>query len=227
MDYPLGAGASNDLLKFGAERSGVECARLFSEMEMVDVVAKDAATSIEADDDVAFAIFVGGGGDPLTLACTAPERRRAWIDAFRTCCARSVRTRAQCGCAAAREIVSRVGWQHRIVRASLFSLVICGDATGLAERLARPPPGDAEMDDRDEYRGFTALHYAVVLDRPQRAEALLGHGADANLRDDDGKTPLDHGELVEAGCVASFRPPPPHMQLGGVGSERRVGQEGR
>jgi E3 ubiquitin-protein ligase HECTD1 len=37
----------------------------------------------------------------------------------------------------------------------------------------------------------SSLHYAACFGRPAVAKVLLRHGANADLRDEDGKTPLD------------------------------------
>lgn len=37
----------------------------------------------------------------------------------------------------------------------------------------------------------SSLHYAACFGRPQIAKVLLRHGANPDLRDEDGKTPLD------------------------------------
>ncbi|XP_036354791.1 E3 ubiquitin-protein ligase MIB2-like isoform X2 [Octopus sinensis] len=47
----------------------------------------------------------------------------------------------------------------------------------------------AELGAKD-YRGGTAIHYAVLWDRHQAVEILLSRGCDVNPRDVDGQTPL-------------------------------------
>jgi hypothetical protein len=44
------------------------------------------------------------------------------------------------------------------------------------------------------------LHYAACFGRPAIAKVLLQHGANPDLRDEDGKTPLDKArERVDVG----------------------------
>ncbi|KAL7538282.1 hypothetical protein ACHAWF_006043 [Thalassiosira exigua] len=145
--------------------------------------------------DVMFALFLKGRAEPLLMVCSKPEQRLAWMDAFRICYVKSIQLSADSGSSAAKKIRSQVGWQHRAIRASVFSLVVCNDLKGLEEMISTPSPDD--IDDQDEYCGYTALHYAAALGHLACAKLLLGNGANANLRDDDGKTPLDIATLAQ------------------------------
>lgn len=42
----------------------------------------------------------------------------------------------------------------------------------------------------------SSLHYAACFGRPAIAKVLLRHGANPDLRDEDGKTPLDKVNIV-------------------------------
>lgn len=44
--------------------------------------------------------------------------------------------------------------------------------------------------DLQDLEGQTALHYATVCEREAIAKYLVEHGADANIADNDGATPL-------------------------------------
>lgn len=178
----------------------MDCACLFADVERVEVVdiCSSDKTRMFAHSswaDLTFAIFVRGKEDPLIAVCSNREQRAAWVDAFRACYVASTQTRADNDSESAKEVTRWLGWQHRIVRASLFSLVVCDDATGLAEQVANPS-SYLNINARDEYHGFTALHYAVVSGNVQIAELLLRYGAKKNLCDNDQKTPLDHGESL-------------------------------
>lgn len=51
----------------------------------------------------------------------------------------------------------------------------------------------------------SSLHYAACFGRPAVAKVLLRHGANADLRDEDGKTPLDKArERHDQGKVLFF-----------------------
>mmetsp|Transcript_14754 Transcript_14754/g.31269 ORF Transcript_14754/g.31269 Transcript_14754/m.31269 type:complete len:619 (-) Transcript_14754:64-1920(-) len=146
--------------------------------------------------DLVVAIFVKGEKDPLVLVCSKPEARLAWVDAFRTCYVKSIQLRASSGSKEAKKIRGQVGWQHGIIRASIFSLVVSNELDQL-EELVADPYADIDIDDQDEEHGYTALHYAVALGNMSCANLLLQHGAEVNIKDKDQKTPLDLAALSE------------------------------
>ena len=43
---------------------------------------------------------------------------------------------------------------------------------------------------KSDRRGRTALHFAVIVEKPEIVRCLLKHGANVNSRDDEGRTPL-------------------------------------
>jgi ankyrin repeat protein len=57
-------------------------------------------------------------------------------------------------------------------------------------------PPDRNINDQDDYRGCSALHYAAILGHIDCAEVLLKYRASVKLEDNDLMTPLDHGTLV-------------------------------
>merc|ERR1712176_261654 len=119
------------------------------------------------------------------------------MDAFRICCVKSTQMKADSGFESAKVTCKQFGWQHRIIRASIFSLVVCKDLRGLKRQLSKVMSSpDTPINDRDEYHGYSALHYAVVLDDMDCAELLIEHGANVNLPDDNEKNPLDHATLT-------------------------------
>ena len=113
---------------------------------------------------------------------------------------KSLKVRADNGCNKSKAIQALPGWQHRIIRASLFSLVCIGDLAGLKRQLANPAPG-TDINDQDEYHGYTALHYAVILGQTSIVKVLLQFRARVNLQDNDSRTPLDHGKLFNGSCI--------------------------
>ena len=145
--------------------------------------------------EVAFAIFIRFRKHPLIFVCSKPEHREAWIDAFRICLINSRKLGGNNNF----HKDDKPGWQHKLVRDSLFSLVVCDDHDGIS-RFLEDPPIDTSINDRDEYYGYSALHYAVIWDHFHCAALLLANKADVNVKDNDNKTPLDYGE-----CNAFFQ----------------------
>lgn len=177
----------------------VECAYSYSDVAKVECidVCHSEATSVYLNSlwaELVLAIFIEKREEPLIIICSNPEHRTAWLDAFSICCVNSAHLQANNGLKDAKHIRSQPGWQHRIIRATLFSLVCTNDVRELGVQLANPSR-TIHIDDQDEYRGCTALHYAAILGHLDCAKMLLRHKANVNLEDNDLKTPLDHGTL--------------------------------
>ena len=141
----------------------IEFAWQFSDIEMVEStnICSSEATGMFAHSswaDLILAIYIKGRESPMILVCSKPEQREAWVDAFRTCYVKSTQMRASNGYEEAKKIISQVGWQHLVIRSSLFSLIVCNDLTELKVNIDSPPRG-MRIDDQDEYCGYTLLHY--------------------------------------------------------------------
>jgi hypothetical protein len=55
-----------------------------------------------------------------------------------------------------------------------------------------------DINSRDQQtKGWTALHGVSIGDPAEKAAMLLRHGARVDLRDDDGRTPLDLARLAQ------------------------------
>ncbi len=176
----------------------VQCAYSYASIAKVESIniCFSEATSVYRNSlwaELVFAIFIEKREEPLIIICSKPEHRSAWVDAFRTCYVNSSHS--------LKHIRAQPGWQHRTIRASLFSLVCTNDVNGLGEQLANPFP-DISIDDQDEYRRCSPLHYAAILGHIDCAEMLLRYQARVNLEDNDLKTPLDHGTFSTIAVVA-------------------------
>lgn len=150
---------------------------------------------------LSFAIFIRFRKDPLIMVCSKPEQRDAWVDAFKVCLINIEKL----GSGSPLGVVKKPGWQHQLICETVFSLVILDDREGLDEFFLEGPRSfGIDVNDPDEYYGCSALHFAVIWDRLQCAEMLLAHGANINVKDDDNKTPLDHGEFRECHLYIFF-----------------------
>jgi hypothetical protein len=176
----------------------VECAFPLSDIHKLEWVSfcHSESTMVYKNSnwaDLVFAVFIKDRVTPLIFICSKKDHCKAWVDAFRICVVKSIQLRADSGSTEAKILRSLPGWQHRIIRASLISLVCIGDLEGLKRQLANSSRG-LNINDQDEYHGYTALHYAVILNRIDIVKVLLQHRARVNLQDDDGRTPLDLGK---------------------------------
>lgn len=143
-----------------------------------------------------FAIFLSGRDGPLVVICSNMDQCLAWVDAFRICFVKSLKVRADHGCNKSKAIRALPGWQHCIIRASLFSLACIGDLNGVRRQLANPHSA-MNINNKDEYHGYTALHYAAIVGRLDVVNLLLQYEARVNEQDNDGRTPLDHAALSD------------------------------
>lgn len=179
----------------------VDHAFLFSDIEYVESInicySKSTQMFVQSSwGELIFSIFIKDKKEPLIMVCSKPDHRSAWVEAFCCCFVKSLHMRAQSGSEAAKKICRQFGWQHQIIRASWFSLVVCNDLEGLKEQVANPSEC-ISIDDQDEYHGCTALHYAAALGHIGFVKLLLQHKAKVNVCDNDQKTPLDHAVLFE------------------------------
>ncbi len=184
----------------------VECASSYASIAKVESIniCFSEATRVYRNSswaELVFAIFLEKREEPLIIVCSKPEHRSAWVDAFRTCYVNSIQLQADNGLSDAKQIRAQPGWQHRTIRASLFSLVCTNDVKGLGEQLAYPS-ADIIIDDQDEYRRCSPLHYAAILGHKDCAEILLRYQARVNLEDSDLKTPLDYGTFSSIADVS-------------------------
>lgn len=179
----------------------LDCAYQLSDIERIESInlCTSATTEMYAHSswaELVFAIFIKGEADPLMFICSKPELRQAWVDAFCTCYVNSTQMKADSGFNDAKRVRKILGWQHRVIRASIFSLVVCDDVAGLTDHVTPAAQGrsDLKIDDKDAYHGYTPLHYAVSLNHVGCALVLLKSHAKVNLQDNEGNTPLDLGK---------------------------------
>lgn len=170
------------------DRAKLDRAYLFKDIDYIESIGVSSSKSTNhiahsAIKDLAFAVFPKSGSDEMIFICSKPEQRMAWIDALSTCLINSKRFGSN------ETVTDSPGWQHKVVRASIFSLVVCNDIDGLRRQLQHPSTDDG-IDDQDE-DGKTALHYAASLDNIRCATLLLNAKANVNVLDNDGKTPMD------------------------------------
>ena len=189
----LGKRLSNVFLSPSEMQRKLECACLFTDVEKIECLSMchSATTRMFAQSsfgNLSFAIHVRGQEQPLVLICSKPEHKDAWINAFKVCIVNSVQNATD---TSAKEMRDKIGWQHQIVRATIFSLVVMNNLDGLHEQITSNLQKFCE---RDEYRGFSALHYAAALGRLDCAILLIQAKVEVNAKCTEQKTPLDYGK---------------------------------
>lgn len=181
-----------------AEDAKLDCGYLLSDIERIESldVCNSEQTKIFANSswaELCFSIFIKGREEPIILVCSKPEQRAAWIDALGVCIVNSIRF--QSDAPDKKTMTSQLGWQHRRIRASISSLVLEEDLAGLQKQKVRPTPG-VDINYRDPYHGYTALHYAVIMGNLEIAALLLSMSVMVNVKDKSDKTPLDYGKGI-------------------------------
>jgi len=176
----------------------VDCAALFTDVGRIEClnVCHSSKTRMFAESsfgDLSFAILLKGEEQPLVVICSKPEHKDAWINAFKVCIVNSVKNATD---KSSKQMRDKIGWQHDIVRASIFSCVVTNNLDGLHKQITSQRR-HISVDEQDEYNGFTALHYASALGRLDCAILLLQAKVKVNVKCKDQKTPLDYAMLHE------------------------------
>jgi len=96
------------------------------------------------------------------------------------------------------EITDEVGWQYNLVRKPAFSAAVSGDISIMGEV--------EDVNSLDEYNSYAPLHYAVQHTEPslEIVKNLLDAGADPNLEDNEGRSPMYFAEKNKLHEVASL-----------------------
>ena len=142
--------------------------------------------------DLSFAVIVKGQEQPLVMICSKPEHKDAWLNAFKVCIVNSIQNGSG---KSEKQMREKIGWQHQVIRVTIFSLVVTNSVDGLHKHLTSQSQQIC-LDEQDEYRGFTALHYAAALGRLDCAVLLLQAKVNVNVKCNEQKTPLDYGECL-------------------------------
>lgn len=174
----------------------LDCAHLLTDVERIEClnICYNRKTKVFAESSfghLSFAILVKGEEQPLVVICSKPEHKDAWINAFKVCIVNSVKNSTD---KSAKQMRDNIGWQHNIIRATIFSLVVTNNLDALHKQITSQ--SRICVDEQDEYNGFTALHYAAALGRLDCAILLLQAKVKVNVKCKDQKTPLDYGEYM-------------------------------
>lgn len=120
----------------------------------------------------------------FVFSCSTLIHKRAWLDAWE-------RAVVQDRMHSPDNNNNALGWQHAMLQTSLHAAAVTGDEGLLVEAWL-------EHKNRvDAYQKFTPLHYAVLCDNYNVAEFLLRHGADPEVQDPDGRTPMYYAHRDE------------------------------
>jgi hypothetical protein len=111
----------------------------------------------------------------LILVCATAKQRQAWLDAMERVIVEYHLHRTK--------PPTEFGWQYRYIVKPAFTMAVT-DQTDLDMRA-----GD-DLNQLDAYHGYAALHYAVRANHAAAMRRLLDEGADPDVPDQDGRTPM-------------------------------------
>eukprot|EP00571_Detonula_confervacea_P009854 CAMPEP_0172301438 /NCGR_PEP_ID=MMETSP1058-20130122/3326_1 /TAXON_ID=83371 /ORGANISM="Detonula confervacea, Strain CCMP 353" /LENGTH=716 /DNA_ID=CAMNT_0013011551 /DNA_START=78 /DNA_END=2228 /DNA_ORIENTATION=+ len=216
-----GRDSGNGLKKlFGAFQRGkkttkVEHATLFSDVARVDSlnichgddsVSRELANSAYAL--TSFSVTLHDRmDDPLIFVCSKPEHRDSWVDAFKPGVVHALSKQSAKGMS---ELRNKLGWQHLVIRSSLTSLAILNDVEAL-ERACKEDSAEGsryckaklELNQLDEYNGYSPLHYATILGHIECMRVLVEAGSKVTLEDREGSSPMYHALSLRNDEVAN------------------------
>lgn len=86
------------------------------------------------------------------------------------------------------ELTAEIGWQYGLVRRPAYTAAVTGDSTTMGDL--------SDVNTLDDYNCFAPLHYALQHEtcNLEIIEKLLDAGADPNLEDNEGRTPMYFAE---------------------------------
>ena len=126
----------------------------------------------------------------ITLVCTMQSELTHWFEGLHTAV---VRHHMHAPGPISSGPRSMLGWEYHQVHISAFTLAVTNrDADQSEHALTKD---DANLNRIDEYNEYAPIHYAVKLNNGPALQALLEAGADPNLPDGMGHTPMWHAVM--------------------------------
>lgn len=127
----------------------------------------------EMDEPMAFTIHLTDNDEKLEFLCVD---RQAWLDAIEIVL---IHYHEHCNDR------TDLGWQYQLVYHAGFTMAVTNQTYMVTEI-----PSKDVLNRVDEFNGFAPLHYAVKLNHVPAISLLLEAGADPNIKDADGHTPM-------------------------------------
>ena len=88
------------------------------------------------------------------------------------------------------------GWQYRLCHTHWFTEAVTGEWEDLGHEITTADSAEEGLDQLDEYNSYAPLHYATRANNVDVMRKLLEAGANPNVEDGEGKTPMYYGTLV-------------------------------
>lgn len=114
--------------------------------------------------------------DIWTFTCSSPKQQQYWLRALEKVLV-EYRMRAYAPV--------DLGWQYKCVHKPAYTMAVTDEMDAIR-------PDEKLLTKRDQYNGYTPLHYAVRCNKPNAVRTLLKIGSDPNYPDADGASSVDH-----------------------------------
>eukprot|EP00957_Ditylum_brightwellii_P129182 9853115-Ditylum_brightwellii.AAC.1 len=158
----------------------------------------------EKVDESAFCIVAanpssGGCATVLTVHCSTPTHKILWLHALHRILTGMPHLRKPFTFTRTK-LSDEIGKHHHVLRTSIYSACVLND-TKMLRRILEGGNNAGVMSahnssgkviDAVDSNGYTALHYAVMCRFTKPVSVLLEAGADPNVIDSSGRTPIDY-----------------------------------
>jgi Ankyrin repeats (many copies) len=91
---------------------------------------------------------------------------------------------------------TEMGWQYRLCHTPWFTEAVTGDCEDLGLELSTSDSAEEALDQLDDYNSYAPLHYATRANHVEVIRKLLEAGANPNIEDGEGRTPMYFGKSV-------------------------------
>lgn len=140
----------------------------------------------QIEDKHQFRLLAGtlSGTREILFETDSPVTKQAWMQAFER-----VLFENRSHQSSEQRALRDFGWQHELVQTSIYTAAVTGQAFF----------GESHLEDintPDEYNKLTPLHYAAMYNQVHIIQHLVEKGADMELEDEEGRTPIYYGEYL-------------------------------
>jgi len=162
--------------------------------------SEDFDLSTDAVNNGSFEIHVEGT-TCLVFTCLSPLHKTLWLQALKNAV---VGTWHRTNKIRNINSIDNAGWQHSIIRTSIYSVICAGDVDILRQILERFSKNHEILQLRDDY-GLTAIHYSVIKNQMPCLSLLLQHHFDPHAKDNNMYASADYGRGVSKFYNACYR----------------------
>lgn len=135
-----------------------------------------AKTSIEEADPAAFEVISLVDGTGIILVAESETAKGIWLEEIELAIF----------CLKSAETMKNVGWQHEVIRSSIYSAAMYGDTAVLKKMMEAR---GARLNEPDE-SGMCALHWACLFGRKEIVVDLVESGCEVDVMNSGLNTPL-------------------------------------